>query len=88
MRSQTIADTTGGAMYYPDELAQLDAMFERIDRELRTQYRLGFYPQPRPPLGVYRQIEVRVKGDYTVRYRKTYYSGGPAGMRPGGATIT
>jgi len=75
---QTIADTTGGAMYYPDELAQLDAMFERIDRELRTQYRLGFYPQPRPPPGVYRQIEVRVKGDYTVRYRKTYYSGGPA----------
>jgi Ca-activated chloride channel homolog len=75
---ETIADTTGGAMYYPNEVTQLDAMFERIDRELRTQYRLGFYPQPRPPLGVYRQIEVRVKGDYTVRYRKSYYSGGPA----------
>jgi Ca-activated chloride channel family protein len=74
---ETIADTTGGAMYYPDEMSQLDAMFERIDRELRTQYRLGFYPQPRPPVGVYRNIEVRVKGDYTVHYRKTYYSGGP-----------
>ena len=37
-----------------------------------------FYPQPRPPQGVYRPIEVRVKGDYTVRYRKSYYSGGPA----------
>ncbi len=75
---QTIADETGGAMYFPDDLSQLDAMFERIDRELRTQYRLGFYPDPRPPQGVYRNIEVRVKGDYTVRYRKTYYSGGPA----------
>ena len=75
---ETIADTTGGAMYFPDESSQLDAMFERIDRELRTQYRLGYYPQPRPPQGVYRQIEVRVKGDYTVRYRKLYYSGGPA----------
>jgi hypothetical protein len=52
-------------------------MFDRIDRELRTQYRLGYYPQPRPPQGVYRPIEVRVKGDYTVRYRKSYYSGGP-----------
>jgi Ca-activated chloride channel homolog len=72
---ETIADTTGGAMYYPDEPAQLDAMFDRIDRELRTQYRLGYYPQPRPPQGVYRQIEVRVKGGYTVRYRKVYYSG-------------
>ncbi len=82
---ETIADTTGGAMNYPNEVTQLDAMFERIDRELRTQYRLGFYPQPRPPLGAYRQIEVRVKGDYTVRYRKSYYSGGP-GMRSHGAT--
>ena len=72
---ETIADTTGGAMYYPDEPSQLDAMFDRIDRELRTQYRLGYYPQPRPPQGVYRQIEVRVKGGYTVRYRKVYYSG-------------
>jgi len=75
---QTIADETGGAMYYPDELSQLDTMFERIDRELRTQYRLGYYPQPRGPQGVYRNIEVRIKGDYTVRYRKTYYTGGPA----------
>jgi Ca-activated chloride channel homolog len=75
---ETIADVTGGAMYYPDELSQLSEMFNRIDRELRTQYRLGFYPQPRPPQGVYRPIEVRVKGDYKVRYRKTYYSGGPA----------
>ena len=75
---ETIADSTGGAMYYPDEISQLDAIFERINRELRTQYRLGYYPQPRPPEGVYRSIEVRVKGNYKVRYRKSYYSGGPA----------
>jgi len=75
---ETIADSTGGAMYYPDEVSQLDAIFDRINRELRTQYRLGYYPQPKPPQGTYRSIEVRVKGDYKVRYRKTYYSGGPA----------
>lgn len=75
---ETIADSTGGAMYYPDELSQLDAIFERINRELRTQYRLGYYPNPRPPQGAYRPIEVRVKGNYTVRYRKTYYTGGLA----------
>jgi len=73
---ETIADSTGGAMYYPDELSQLDAIFERINRELRTQYRLAYYPQPRPPQGTYRSIEVRVKGNYKVRYRKSYYSGG------------
>ena len=75
---ETIADSTGGAIYYPDELSQLDTTFERINRELRTQYRLGYYPQPRPPQGAYRSIEVRVKGEYKVRYRKTYYSGGLA----------
>lgn len=74
----TIADSTGGATLYPDDASQLKDMFDRVDRELRTQYRLGYYPQPRPPAGVYRPIEVRVKGDYTVRYRKSYYSGGPA----------
>lgn len=73
---ETIADSTGGAMYYPDQLSQLDEIFDRINRELRTQYRLGYYPQPRPPQGTYRSIEVRVKGDYKVRYRKTYYTGG------------
>ena len=73
---ETIADSTGGAMYYPDEVSQLDAIFDRINRELRTQYRLGYYPQPRPPQGTYRAIEVRVKGNYKVRYRKSYYSGG------------
>ena len=73
---ETIADSTGGAIYYADELAQLDSMFDRIDRELRTQYRLGYYPNPRPPAGTYRMIEVRVKGDYKVRYRKAYFSGG------------
>jgi Ca-activated chloride channel family protein len=73
---ETIADSTGGAMYYPDEVSQLDAIFDRINRELRTQYRLGYYPQPRPPQGAYRSIEVRVRGNYKVRYRKSYYSGG------------
>lgn len=75
---ETIADTTGGAMYYPGELSELRAMFDQIDRELRTQYRLGYYPQPRPPRGAYRSIEVRVNGDYIVRSRKSYYSGEPA----------
>jgi Ca-activated chloride channel family protein len=75
---ETIADSSGGALYFPTEITHLDEMFDRIDRELRTQYRLGYYPDPRPPQGAYRQIEVKVMGDYTVRYRKAYYAEGPA----------
>jgi Ca-activated chloride channel family protein len=73
---ETIADTTGGATYFPNGIGELGAMFDRIDRELRTQYRLTYYPVPRPPAGMYRNIEVRVNCDCKVRSRKAYYSGG------------
>jgi Ca-activated chloride channel homolog len=73
---ETIADSTGGAIYFPDSIAQLGDMFDLIDRELRTQYRIGYYPDPRPPAGTYRTLEVRVKCDCKVRSRKAYFSGG------------
>jgi Ca-activated chloride channel family protein len=73
---ETIADSTGGATYFPNGAGELSEMFDRINRELRTQYRLGYYPDPRPPAGVYRALEVRVRCECKVRSRKAYYSGG------------
>jgi Ca-activated chloride channel family protein len=75
----TITDSTGGAMFILDDMSQLDEMFDRIDRELRTQYLLGYYPQPTPPPGSDRHVQVSVKGDYVVRYRKEYFT--PAAPR-------
>jgi len=72
---ETITDTMGGAMFYPDVASELDAIFDRINRELRTQYRLGYYPNPRGPANTYRQIEVKVSGKYQVRHRKSYLTG-------------
>jgi Ca-activated chloride channel family protein len=72
---ETITDTTGGAMFYPDTPQELGIIFDRIDRELRTQYRLGYYPDPRGPANTYRNIEVKVLGTYHVRHRKTYLTG-------------
>jgi len=70
---ETMTDTTGGAMFYPDAPQELTAIFDRIDRELRTQYRLAYYPNPRGPANTYRSIEVKVTtGNYQVRHRKTY----------------
>jgi Ca-activated chloride channel family protein len=73
---ETIADSTGGATYFPTTAGELGEMFDRIDRELRTQYRLAYYPNPRAPEGTYRTIEVRATCDCKVRSRKAYYSGG------------
>lgn len=87
----TITEATGGAMFTADDLAQLDMIFQQIDRELRTQYRLAYYPQPSPPPSSMRNVVVKIlagvvagaaeRGDparYTVRHRKVYFTGGSA----------
>jgi Ca-activated chloride channel homolog len=72
----TITDSSGGAVFILDNLGQLDAMFDRISRELRTQYLLGYYPNPVPPPGSDRHVQVKVKAGDVVRYRKEYFTAG------------
>jgi Ca-activated chloride channel family protein len=72
----TITDSAGGALFILDELSQLDAMFDRINRELRTQYLLGYYPNPVPKPGSTRHVQVAVKSGDLVRYRKEYVAAG------------
>jgi Ca-activated chloride channel family protein len=72
---QTITETTGGAMFYPDSAQELSAIFDRIDSELRTQYRLAYYPNPRGPANSSRTIEVKVLSGYTTRHRTSYLTG-------------
>jgi Ca-activated chloride channel homolog len=75
---ETITQTTGGFVFYPEGPGQLDEIFSQINLELRTQYRLGYYPEHKPG-GAIRKIEIRVKGDYTVHYRQAYV---PPGENP------
>jgi Ca-activated chloride channel homolog len=72
---QTITEMTGGAMFFPDSAEELGLIFDRIDQELRTQYRLAYYPNPRGTPNSYRTIEVKVLPGYTARSRTTYLSG-------------
>jgi len=73
---ETMTDTTGGAMFFPDSPQELPAIFDRIDRELRTQYLLAYYPTPRGPANTYRSIVVTVTPtNYQVRHRKSYLTG-------------
>jgi len=72
----TITDSTGGALFILDDTNQLDAMFDRIDRELRTQYLLGYYPNPMPPPATYRHVVVKVNTGDLVRHRSVYFAPG------------
>jgi Ca-activated chloride channel family protein len=74
----TITDSTGGAVFILDSLDQLNEMFDRINRELRTQYLLGYYPNPVPPPGSDRHIQLHVRTGDTVRYRQEYFTAGSA----------
>ncbi len=74
----TITDSVGGAMYYPTNLSELGAIFDRINQELRTQYLLGYYPNPPPPPGSDRHVAITVNTGDTVRYRKEYFTAGVA----------
>jgi Ca-activated chloride channel family protein len=71
----TITDSTGGALYFLDDVRQVPDMFSRIDRELRTQYLIGYYPHPDPPPGSDRHVQLTVRGGYTVHYKKEYFAG-------------
>jgi Ca-activated chloride channel family protein len=70
----TITDSTGGALFILSDANQINQMFDRINRELRTQYFLGYYPTPTPPPASDRHVRVQVKSDYVVRYRKEYFT--------------
>src|SRR5271157_1589429 len=72
---QTITETTGGAMFFPDSGQELAMIFDRIDHELRTQYRLAYYPNPHGPANSYRTIDVKVLPGYSARHRTTYLTG-------------
>jgi Ca-activated chloride channel homolog len=72
---QTITETTGGAMFFPASPQELPIIFDRINSELRTQYRLAYYPNPRGPANTYRTIEVKVLPGYSARHRTTYLTG-------------
>jgi Ca-activated chloride channel family protein len=55
-----LSKDTGGKHYYADSAASLDAAFQQISRELRTQYLLGYYPTQRLADSDFRKIEIKI----------------------------
>jgi Ca-activated chloride channel homolog len=70
----TITDSTGGAIFYLNDVRKVPEIFARVDRELRTQYLIGYYAHPDPPPGSARHVLLTVKGNYTVQYKKEYFA--------------
>lgn len=86
-RLRALAAATGGTAHFPRGLDDVDEAFERIARDLRQGYTLGYVPDADAPDGRFRRLRVEVTPPdgrrVTVRTRAGYLAGG---TRQGGAS--
>jgi Ca-activated chloride channel family protein len=77
---EKMAEATGGAAFIPAKLEDLNAMFNRIASELRSQYLLQYYSNNENSGGNYLRIKVAVpaQSQLRVRARQGYYPKGKA----------
>jgi Ca-activated chloride channel family protein len=70
-----MAQQTGGRIFFPFKVEELDDSFRQINQELRSQYSLGYLSTNLTRDGSYRKIEIKVqeKG-FKLNYRKGYYA--------------
>jgi Ca-activated chloride channel family protein len=69
-----LARETGGQVYFPNSLSELDAVYGRVAEELRSQYTLGYVSANARRDGKWRRIVVRTPGrdDLQVRHKLGY----------------
>jgi VWFA-related protein len=70
------SESTGGVFFNSKaDLEKLREAFDRINREIKNQYMLGYVSTNTRRDGSFRKIRVKVKGsDLKVNYRKGYYA--------------
>ncbi len=75
-RLQEMTAQTGGAVYTPRSLLEVEKAFDAIAADLAQQYVLSYYPQEERRDGAFRQISLRVqtRQNLRVRARKGYYA--------------
>lgn len=75
-----LAQATGGEAFLPGQLSEVVAIGERIARDIRTQYIIGYVPANAARNGAYRAIRVAARapgqGKLLVRTRAGYIAGG------------
>ena len=74
---ELLAETTGGKMFRAEStVGGLNAAFEGIAKELRSQYSIGYYPAEEGSPGQRKQIKVRVnRPNVAIRARDSYIVG-------------
>jgi VWFA-related protein len=85
---KSLGEATGGAVFFPKDLSEVDKNAHQVAHDIRNQYTIQYSPSNTAMDGTYRQIKIVVKapGNPTVRSRSGYYAtadqGGPGGKGP------
>src|SRR5262245_25678467 len=70
-----LAEETGGQWFFPNEIHELDSVYERISNELKSQYNLGYISKNPKRDGSWRRVVVQTAiPDLVVRTKLGYYA--------------
>lgn len=70
-----MSDETGGRLYRVDRKYTLDQIYDELQRELRSQYSIGYSSTNPSRDGGFRKLEIRPKNkEYKIQARKGYYA--------------
>jgi VWFA-related protein len=75
---ETVAQRTGGMVFLPKTLDEVDEISKTVAHDIRNQYTLGYKPSSPKSAGGYRSLRVEAKsksGKLVVRTRSGYYPG-------------
>jgi Ca-activated chloride channel family protein len=75
---EALAEATGGEVFFPKELTEVDRVAHQVAHDIRNQYIIGYTPSNLALDGSFRQIKVTANGPGrpTVRTRSGYYATG------------
>ena len=67
---------TGGQVFFPNSLSELDSLYDRVAQELRSQYNIGYVSSNKRKDGRWRRIVVRTptREALQIRHKLGYYS--------------
>jgi VWFA-related protein len=76
---QVMADRTGGIVFFPKSLDEVDAISRSVAHDIRNQYTIGYKPTTPRSQGGYRSVKVDARAQHSgkliVRTKSGYYAG-------------
>ncbi len=75
MRLREITELTGGQVFFPGSMKELDATYDKVLAEIRAQYTLGYVSTNIRADGTWRKVQITVKRPgLKIRTRRGYFA--------------